>query len=142
METKVYESVVAYAKQISSEKNIKPVDVVKSQEGRDEIYRRTFGTKEQFEWYNNTKTECNIIALGAMYEMMDAMAPEIEEAKRVPIVGWLFKRKMDKVLKQLPPKMITKSFVKDDINYNRNHTERIYSTDVDKMKYVDAVIVE
>ena len=129
METKLYESVVAYAKQIGDERGIKPLNVVKTPEGRDEVYRRIFRTREQFEWYNNTSAQIGITVLGAIYNMMESLEPKIREVENIPIIGWFAKRKINKARKQLqlPPKEVAKSFLTDEIAYDARRAERIYS---------------
>lgn len=142
METRLYESVVAYAKQISDEKGIKPADAVKSPECRDEIYRRIFSTREQFEWYNNTCAKMGITALGMVYSLLKSLEPKIKEAENTPIVGWFVKRKMDKALKQLPPKAVVESFLREEIAYDAQMAQRIYGDKPGNRQAIDAEVVE
>jgi hypothetical protein len=122
MHTRFYESIVAYAKQISDERDIKPIDVVGSFEGRDEIYRRTFQTKDQFEGYNNTSLQMMIMGFGAIYKTME----ELEPAQKIPVLGRFLKRTVDKASKNIPPKTIAESFLRDEIAYNARRANRIY----------------
>jgi hypothetical protein len=128
MQTKLYESIVAYAKQIGEEEGIKPVDIVKCSEGRDEIYRRTFKTRDQFEWYNNTASHMGITVLGAIYDMMETFLPHIKRTENIPIVGWYVKQKLNKTLKKFPPKAIAELYIKDEIAYDAKKAERIYNS--------------
>ena len=141
MQTRLYESVVAYAKQIGDEREVKPIDVVRSSEGRDEVYRRTFQTRDQFEWYNNTSAQMRITLLGAVYNMLDSLAPTIKEVENIPIVGWLAKRKRNKALKQLPPKAVAESFLRDEMAYDARMAERIYGRNSGNPQVIDAEIV-
>lgn len=126
METRLYESIVAYAKQIAEERGIKPIEVTRSSEGRDEIYLRTFKTREQFEWYHNTAAQMAITVLGAVYSTLESIEPKVKEMESIPLIGWILKRKLDKAFKPFPPKAIAESFLRDEINYNARLAERIY----------------
>lgn len=143
MKKRLYESVVAYAKQISNEKGIKPIDVVRSSEGRDKIHQRTFQTKDQFEWYNNTFTQMGITALDAIYNVIGSLEPMIKEVEKIPVVSQLVKRKINKALKtlkQIPPKAVAESFLRDEMAYDAMRAERIYDNNSETAQVIDAEI--
>ncbi|MBI2673653.1 hypothetical protein HYX19_05300 [Candidatus Woesearchaeota archaeon] len=141
MKTRLSELVVAYAKQIGDEKGVNPIHVVRSSESRDEIYRRIFQTREQFEWYNNTSVQMGITALGAVYKFIELLEPEIREIEKIPIVGWLAKRKLKKALKKFPPKAVAESFLRDDIAYDARRAVRIYGDNLRDTQIIEAEIV-
>lgn len=142
MQTMMYESIVAYAKQIGDEQGKKPVDIVSKPENRDEIYRRIFKTREQFEWYNNTAAQLTVTVLGAYYKMMEVFRPKLKEIERIPFLGWLLTRKIHKSMDRIPPKPISESFLRDEIAYDRRQAERIYGNSYTDFRIVDAEIVQ
>ncbi|MFC1682045.1 hypothetical protein ACFL0X_00320 [Nanoarchaeota archaeon] len=133
MQTKLYESVVAHAKQIGDERKVEPIDVVKSSEGRDEVYRRIFQTRDQFEWYHNISAQLGITVLGVVYNRNESFEKIIRDVESLESVDWLTKRKinkakreMKKAQKKLPPKAVAKSFLREEIAYDAKRAERIY----------------
>lgn len=134
MKTRFYESVVAYAKQVGAEKETAPIDATRNPQNRDEIYRRTFRTRNQFEWYNNASAQVAAAAISAVYNLMDAARPTIKQAENVPLIGWLVKMRIKVILKPLPPKAVAESFFRDEIDYNAKRAERIYGNHSENSK--------
>ena len=147
MRTKLYESIIAYAKYIGSEKDMDPINVVRSPELRDDIYKMIFPARENFEWYNNTSIQIAHIMTKAVYEMCEKVEDEIKEVDEThPLISrcacWFAKRKVLKAIEQLPPKQVTESFLREEFNYQRMMTDRIYGHALDNQDVIDAEIIE
>lgn len=141
METRLYESVVAYAKQIGKEKSISPIDVVRSSDNREEIYRRAFKTRSQFELYNTTSVQTDIALLGITYNMLESVGKYIGEIENIPVIGKLFKIAKNRLLKHLPSTTIADSFFRKEIDYNLKKAEKIYGNISGTSKIIEAEIV-
>ncbi len=126
MKTKLYESIVAYAKQIALEEGIEPIGVVQNSELRDEIYRRIFPIREMFEWYHNTKSQLAIIVMGAVYNTLEQFIPLLKEAENNPNLSPGDKEVLNK-FKNTPPKAVFESFTRDNTASDYMRAGRIYS---------------
>jgi hypothetical protein len=126
METRVCESVVAYAKQIGDELSVKPIDIVQRSDGRDEVYRRTFRTRDQFEWYNNTSTQIANTTLGTRHKIIERLEPKRRAGAYGLLDGWLVKSEVDRARKNLPSKAVLESFIRAEVVCDALRAERIY----------------
>ena len=126
METKLYESIVTYAKQLGQEKAIDPLKLVKNLENREEIYRRTFKTREQFEWYHRTTAEMGITTFATIYRIMEGLEPKIKQIETIPLFGWMGKKYIESKFRPIPPKVVAESFLKDEISYQKARALKIY----------------
>ncbi len=134
MITNRYESIVAYAKQLGEEQNIRPEKLVKSAEARKEIDRRTFGSKEQYEWYNNACAETTIAMMGFVYKMIEYYNDEMRD---IPLVGRFLCWSLDRKLKKVPPKAVSESFIRDSIDYYAKKADDIFGPDYSNIEDVN-----
>lgn len=126
----MYELTVAYAKQIAAEKDMSPHAVVGDEGLRDEIYRRIIPTREQFEWYHDSRLQMKKVVISVIHRVKEKSWDEIEgildelpEFMRSIIsiyAGYKF-RKL-----KIPSEHVINSYFRDEINYNKMRAERVY----------------
>ena len=127
LETKIWESCVAYAKQIASENGISALEVMQNQDARDMIFRKMFENKQDFKEYNNPLNQAMFMCSEEAYNLIDELAPRIDALKKIPIIGKAIQKKINQVLSKLPPKETALEFIKDDTEYNIKRAEQIYN---------------
>ena len=101
---------------------------MKSADGRDEIYRRTFVNEEKFKEYNNIQTELRGGMLDVAYDMVESIE---QKSKNIPFVSWLLEgEEINKVLGRIPPKDVAGLFFENDGVYWATRAEEIYGNKI------------
>lgn len=131
-----YGAIIANGKALALEKDMDPISLAKIREGRNEITKRIYPTREQFEWMSDAKSEFSIIALGLLYKLKINVEPELDKIERsLPLVGRLFTRKARNRLNEVPPKAVIEAYIRDSREYSKEKADEIYPT----MAYEDSL---
>lgn len=129
IETRFYEAVVANAKQLSLERGTNPVDIVKDRESVNEIYRRIFSKREQFEFSCDMKNKIGITFGELMFAMKDDLTPKFEAIRKIPILSWMLEgnmRKTEEQFAKFPSRHIFIKYIKDELAYDEERASQIY----------------
>lgn len=124
MESDIYESVVAYAKQIASEEGIDPIDTIANPELRIEIYKRIYQKRELFEWYHETKSFMEALVFIGTSQMIEKMLPDLIQYEDQH--GPTQNKDLINQLKNLPPRNIIEEYIQDEFQSNSMKAQMVY----------------
>ncbi len=129
MEMMMFESIVTYARRIGEENQMSPMEVVRSLQGRNEIFRRMFESDKTFINYHHNLTQMKRFLCEGASNAFDVTQPYVEFAQKIPfirnIVNFLVLRQKNKI----PPMQDIESFAKKDADYIAERARTIYCAD-------------
>jgi len=121
-----HELYIAYAKQVAQEKDQDLYNTVRDLSCRDEVYKRMFDSRETYEQLHTLQGECVSNLYSSMHIFKADLIKKISPLDRVPILGWLLTRSINKALKKVPPNQMMESYVKENNRYDAQRANRIY----------------
>jgi hypothetical protein len=127
MTGKMYENIVGYAREIAQEQAADPSALVKTEEGRDEVYRRMFKDEATYECFCSFTRGIKRVSFLAINEMINVARKQLDAARSLPIIGPLLTYKADEKLKKIPPMDIVERYLQADEAIDQESGNRIFS---------------
>ncbi|MDP2628324.1 MAG: hypothetical protein Q8P15_00305 [Nanoarchaeota archaeon] len=125
----LYESIIAGAKQVSSAKNIDVQELVKTEEGRNQIFAVMFPSRNDYEKYCENLVILSDKLLDDVYDALKTIEPKLSNWSNKPFIGALIKQEWNEHRGKLPPQETSTEFFEAEIRYNKKRADQIYTQD-------------
>ncbi|PIN89832.1 hypothetical protein COU57_05195 [Candidatus Pacearchaeota archaeon CG10_big_fil_rev_8_21_14_0_10_32_14] len=116
--------IAQYAKEIARDSENEPINVVKTTEGRNEIIKKMFPSRENYELISHLEGQIRLGIIENVEKVRDENRRFLQKVWRIPLIGDVWIKRTP--LQQFPSREIVESLIEDERLYIEARADIIY----------------